>query len=210
MIYEHLTTEVEAESLDKAVEKALLQLRCSRAEADVEILQMPTRGFLGILGNRPARVRVKLHDRGAVARQIACRVLHLSGFEAEVDLTTSSQRLDLNLRAKDPRILIGHHGQTLDSIEFLVVSITDRLTTDRTPIQVDIDGYRSRRQKFLCRLAQKMAHKVRASGRPATTPPLNLNERRILHNLFRQEPGLESRSKHHEKDRKVVVLMKRA
>ena len=43
----------------------------------------------------------------------------------------------------------------------------------------------------------------------ADSPPLNLNERRILHELFKQEPGLESRTKDHAGDRKVVVLQKR-
>jgi predicted RNA-binding protein Jag len=50
---------------------------------------------------------------------------------------------------------------------------------------------------------------VHQAGRPATTPPRKLNERRVLHDLFKQNPGPESRSKDHEGDRKVVALQKR-
>jgi spoIIIJ-associated protein len=84
--------------------------------------------------------------------------------------------------------------------------MTDRLTTDRTPVVLDVDGYRERRREFLNQLARRMARKVRQSGKPATSPPLNLNERRFLHGLFKQETGMESRSKNHESGRKVIVL----
>ena len=74
-----LHLEVAAENLDAAVEKALTQLNCTRAEADVEVLQVPSSGFLGLFGKRQARVRVNLHDRGAIARQFTDSVLRLSG-----------------------------------------------------------------------------------------------------------------------------------
>ncbi|MEN8728349.1 MAG: hypothetical protein AB1Z51_00945 [Desulfuromonadales bacterium] len=43
----------------------------------------------------------------------------------------------------------------------------------------------------------------------ADSPPLNLNERRILHNRFRQETGHESRSKDSTWDCQAVVPQKR-
>ena len=206
---ELLHVEVAAESLDAAVEKGLAQLHCTRADADIEVLQMHSSGVLGLFGKRPAQVLVKLHDRGAIARRITHRLLQLSDLDAEIQLTATSDKMNLLLTSENSSRLIGRHGQTLDALQSLVVTMTDRLTTDRTPVMLDVDGYRERRQDFLNQLAHKMTRKVRRSGKPATTPPLSLNERRILHELFKQESGLESRSKNHEGDRKVIILQPR-
>ena len=205
-----LHVDVAAKNLDLAVEQALAQLDCTRAEADVEVLQVHSSGVLGLFGKRPAKVRVKLHDRGVIARQITNRLLILSDLQAEINIVTCSERVDILLVSVDPSRLIGRHGQTLDALQTLVSTITDRLTTDRTPLLLDVDGYRARRHEFLYRLAQRLTRKVRQTGKPVSTPPLILNERRVLHEIFKQDPDLESFSKNHEGGRKIITLKRRA
>lgn len=207
---DQLTVVVTAERLEEAVDKALAQLNCTRAEAELEVLQTPSAGVLGRFGKRPARVHARLTERGAIARQLISCLLELSGLEAEPVLSRDRGAIRVHLTTVEPQRLIGRHGQTLDALQALVGTMTDRLTSDRTPIQLDVDGYRERRMVFLQRLARQLSRKVRQSGKPVTTPPFNLNERRILHEIFKQEPGLESRSKRHDGDRKVIVLQKRA
>ena len=209
MKQQSLHVEVAAKNLDEAVEQALAQLDCTRAEADIEVLQVHSSGLLVIFGKRPARVRVKLHDRGAIARQFASQLLSLSGLDAKIELASSSNQIELLLTAQDPSLLIGRHGQTLDALQGLVGTMTDRLTTARTPIFLDVDGYRERRCDFLNRLALRLTQEVRNSSKPASTPPLVLSERRILHDLFKQESDLESLSKNHDAGRKIIILQPR-
>ncbi len=206
MKLDHLHLEVTAENLDTAVENALSQLKCTRAEADVEVLQAASSGFLGLFGKRQAKVRVKLHDRGAIARQFTDGLLRLSGLAVEIEVVTSTKQIQLLLSSDDSSLLIGRHGQMLDAMQGLVGTMTDRQTTDRTPIVLDVDGYRARRHEFLTRLADKLSCKVRETGKPATTPPLALGERRILYERFKLEGDLEAISRNHEGDRKVMVL----
>jgi spoIIIJ-associated protein len=209
MKFDQLHLEVTAENLDTAVENALAKLKCTRAEADVEVLQAASTGFLGLFGKRQARVRVKLHDRGAIARHFTEGLLRLSGLGVEVEVVTSTKLIQLFLSSDDSSLLIGRHGQMLDAMQGLVGTMTDRQTTDRTPIVLDVDGYRGRRHEFLTRLADKLSHKVRETGKPATTPPLALGERRILYERFKLEVDLEAISRNHEGDRKVMVLKPR-
>ena len=209
MKLDQLHLEVTAENLDTAVENALSQLKCTRAEADVEVLQVASPGFLGLFGKRQARVRVKLHDRGAIARQFTDGLLRLSGLEAEIEVVASPKQIQLLLSSDASSLLIGRHGQMLDAMQGLVGTMTDRQTTDRTPIVLDVDGYRARRHEFLTRLADKLSRKVRETGKPATTPPLALGERRILYERFKLEVDLEAISRNHEGDRKVMVLKPR-
>jgi spoIIIJ-associated protein len=209
MNQQYLHVEVAAKNLDAAVEQALAQLNCTRAEADIEVLQEHSSGLFGLFGQRPAQVRVVLHDRGVIARQLTARLLHLSGLDATVLLVSASNQIELLLTAQDPSLVIGRHGQTLDALQGLVATMTDRLTTDRRPILLDVDGYRGRRFAFLSRLAHRLSQKVHQSGKPASTPPLVLSERRILHKLFKQEPELESHSKNHDDGRKTIILRSR-
>ncbi len=209
MKLDQLHLEVTAENLDTAVENALSQLKCTRAEADVEVLQVASPGFLGLFGKRQARVRVMLHDRGAIARQFTDGLLRLSGLEAEIEVVASPKQIQLLLSSDASSLLIGRHGQMLDAMQGLVGTMTDRQTTDRTPIVLDVDGYRARRHEFLTRLADKLSRKVRETGKPATTPPLALGERRILYERFKLEVDLEAISRNHEGDRKVMVLKPR-
>ena len=209
MKLDQLHLEVTAENLDTAVENALSQLKCTRAEADVEVLQVASPGFLGLFGKRQARVRVMLHDRGAIARQFTDGLLRLSGLEAEIEVVASPKQIQLLLSSDASSLLIGRHGQMLDAMQGLVGTMTDRQTTDRTPIVLDVDGYRARRHEFLTRLADKLSCKVRETRKPATTPPLTLGERRILYERFKQEVDLEAISRNHEGDRKVMVLKPR-
>jgi spoIIIJ-associated protein len=206
---DQLHLEVTAETLDTAVEKALTQLKCTRAEADVEVLQVASQGFLGLFGKRQAKVCVKLHDRGAIARHFTEGILRLSGLDVNIDVVTSKNQIQLLLSSDDTSLLIGRHGQMIDAVQGLVSTMTDRQTTDRTPIILDADGYRARRHEFLTRLAEKLSRKVRETGKSASTPPLAIGERRILHELFKQDAGLEASSKNHEGDRKIIVLKPR-
>ncbi len=206
MNQQSLYVEVAAKNLDTAVEQALAQLNCTRAEADIEVLQVHSSGLLGLFGRRLARVRVKLHDRGVIARQLTHQLLNLSDLGASVELVSSRHQVELLLTAQDPNFVIGRHGQTLDALQSLVGTMTDRLTTDRTPILIDVEGYRERRLDFLNNLARCLSQKVRQSGKPASTPPLVLSERRILHELIKQEPDLVTRSKNHDGGRKVIIV----
>ena len=80
---------------------------------------------------------------------------------------------------------------------------------DLLTAEVTTNSYRQHRTDVFNREARRLISWVHQAGRPATTPPRKLNERRVLYDLFKQNPGPESRSKDHEGDRKVVALQKR-
>jgi spoIIIJ-associated protein len=54
------TIDVEEKTVDEAINKALEQLQVSRDQVAVEILDGGSRGLFGIVGNKPAKVRVSL------------------------------------------------------------------------------------------------------------------------------------------------------
>ena len=47
------------DSIDSAVELALQDLKLTRDQVKITVLEEPSRGFLGIIGNKLAKVRVE-------------------------------------------------------------------------------------------------------------------------------------------------------
>ena len=72
-------------------------------------------------------------------------------------------------------------------------------------ILVDADGYRERREDGLRRQAAELAQAVREDGETRTTEPLNSYERRIVHMVVADLPGVGSRSEGEGPRRRVFI-----
>jgi len=179
--------EVSAKTVEEAIDLGLKQLDADRAEVDVVVVTEGRAGILGI-GSEPARVRVTPRDKTPEAISIAQEVLEemfeLMEVDAEVMLRTNSiagEDLSIDIMGDDSGLLIGRGGTTLSSLQFMVNYIVSRRLTEWTPVNIDVEGYRQRRYKYLETLAQRLAKRVRTTGKPFTLDPMPANERRVIH-----------------------------
>ena len=107
-------------------------------------------------------------------------------------------------------VLIGHHGETLDSFQHLTNLAANRTENKKTPvpkISVDIESYRAKREETLRALARRMAHKVVKFKRSVMLEPMNPYERRIIHAELQSFPGVNTNSIGSENNRKVVIYL---
>lgn len=115
--------------------------------------------------------------------------------------------LRLCIDAETMGLLIGRRGETLDAMQYLVSLVANKNRKEEGYIRVTLDteGYRSRREETLKRLARKNAMHVRQSGRPVTMEPMNPYERRILHSALQGFTGVTTHSEGEEPNRHVVI-----
>ncbi len=179
--------EVSAKTVEEAIDLGLKQLDADRAEVDVVVVTEGRAGILGI-GSEPARVRVTPREKTPEAISIAQEVLQemfdLMEVDAEVRLRTNSiagEDLSIDIMGDDSGLLIGRGGTTLSSLQFMVNFIVSKRLTEWTPVNIDVEGYRQRRYKYLETLAERLAKRVRNTGRPFTLDPMPANERRVIH-----------------------------
>lgn len=179
--------EVSAKTVEEAIDLGLKQLDADRAEVDVVVVTEGRAGILGI-GSEPARVRVTPREKTPEAISIAQDVLEemfdLMEVDAEVRLRTNSiagEDLSIDIMGDDSGLLIGRGGATLSSLQFMVNYIVSKKLTEWTPVNIDVEGYRQRRYKYLEMLAQRLAKRVRSTGKPFTLDPMPANERRVIH-----------------------------
>ena len=105
----------------------------------------------------------------------------------------------------DSGLLIGRRGETLRALQFLVGFIARRKLEERVNMFLDVAGYQERRNEALTNLAQKVAHRVAATGNPITLEPMPPNERRVVHLALADNLRVSTVSTGFGDDRQVVV-----
>lgn len=113
--------------------------------------------------------------------------------------------LILDITGDDLAVLIGRHGRTLDSLQFLISSITSRIVGHRYPIVVDVEGYKARQRQKIDDIALNAADKAVDQDRSIKLRPMTPYERRIVHIALRGDDRVETVSEGEGRARRVVV-----
>lgn len=214
------SVEVTEKSVDEAIEKALEELEADRDQVEIEVLAEGSRGVFG-LGGEEARVRVTLSeeefappemDVAEIALETLRDLLHHMGIHAEVVAQKpsgdESSPVVLDVKGDNLGILIGRQGETLRDLQYIARLIVSRKLQRWANVVVDVEGYKRRRQRTLTELAERMAKKVVAEGRPVTLEPMPAHERRIVHMALRYHESVTTESTGEGSRRKVVIVPK--
>ena len=114
----------------------------------------------------------------------------------------------IEITGEDSRLVIGKRGQTLDALQYLTNLVSNKGAEEYKRVIIDVEGYRSRREKTLEQLAIKLAKKVLSTGRPARLEPMNPYERKVIHATLQQVEGIATKSEGEEPYRRVIIERK--
>ncbi len=148
------------------------------------------------------------------AEEVISRLIHLMGMQAQVsahfDESASDDRRNIlvDVRGEDLSALIGRHAETLNAFQHVASLIVGKETQQWVQVIIDVEGYRSRREKQIRTLANRMAEQVVKTGRKVTMEPMPSSERRVVHMELRGHPAVKTESTGEEPYRKVVILLK--
>ena len=136
------------------------------------------------------------------------------GIKAEAKLyKCSNGTRRIVISGEEAGSLIGHHGETLDSIQYLsnlsCIKKNSLGERDRSRVTIDIEGYRSKREQTLRALARKMAEKALRNNRSVVLDPMNAYERRIIHSEVHNIDGVTTNSIGSDNNRKVVIYLQK-
>lgn len=199
-----------AKTVDDAVDQAIAELGISRDEIDIEVIDQPTRGFLGLLGAKPARVKVMVKDTPArKVRTIMSDILNTMDLNAKMNIAEKDNTVIINLEGENLGILIGRRGETLDALQYLINLSVNKNLESRRKFILDIEGYRQRREDTLKKLAQKLADKATQRGRNVVLEPMNSLERRIIHTALQGRDDISTFSEGEEPYRKIIIAPKK-
>lgn len=113
-----------------------------------------------------------------------------------------------DITGKDLSILIGRKSDTLNSLQYISSLILCNEMGEWIPLTVDVQGYRSRRERQLRQLARRIADQVVQTGRKQVLEPMPANERRIIHLELRYHPFVTTESTGDEPNRRATIFLK--
>ena len=205
------TIEVNGRTVDEALETALKELKVDKDKVTVEVIDEGSRGFLNLIGAKPARIKVTVKRNAAEdVRVFLHDVLEAMGINAELEIKEEKGLLSINISGDKMGLVIGYRGETLDSLQYLTSLVVNKNhENEYMRVSLDTEHYRQKREETLIRFAQKIAYKVKKSGRPYKLEPMNPYERRIIHSALQEYNYINTYSEGEEPFRRVVVSIKR-
>ncbi|MEQ8200620.1 MAG: RNA-binding cell elongation regulator Jag/EloR [Syntrophomonadaceae bacterium] len=203
--------EKKGKSVEEAIKAALDDLGCGIEDVVVEILEEPSKRLLGIIGNKPAVVRVSVVEKPEnEARQVVEELLQKMKIEYQIDnIEWDNGVTRINIVGKDMGLLIGRKGETLNALQFLAGLMVNRKREQKMRIVLDVEDYRKKREQSLEALALRLSEKVKQTQKNVIMRPMNPQERRIVHTILQEDPQLITYSMGDEPNRKVVIALKK-
>ena len=219
-----LQIEATGETVGEAKWSALRELEKQHPGLDkgsvrFQVVSEGERGLLGV-GYAPARVIATVsaevaaapaepHDESPLAgevRELVERIVYAIGVSGRVEIAEDEDTITASVTGADLGMLIGRHGQTIDSIQYLLNAILYRRGDDeRKEVVIDAAGYRARRRATLESLAVRSAERALRSGDAIELDPMTAVERKVVHLKLKEFDGVETSSEGTEPNRYVVV-----
>jgi len=139
------------------------------------------------------------------AKKYLENILSFFGVNMDVYATSDDEVIQLSIPSTHLNgFLIGQHGETMRSLQYLVSMALKNANFAHTRVNVDVADYKKHRAERLSSTAEEWVKKVRDSGEPMDLKPMNAADRRVIHQLA-AEYGLSSDSVGEGRDRHIVL-----
>ena len=135
-------------------------------------------------------------------------LLELLGIDGTFETKDNEEGIDIILDTKDSGLVIGYHGDTLESLQ-LVISLCIAKRLDKfVRVSIEVGEYKKNRTEWLKNLAITTKERVISLHQEIALPELKSWERRIVHMLLKDDADVVSQSQGEGRDRTLVVSPK--
>ena len=146
---------VSAKTIEDAVAQAVKELGAPGPEAiTYTVIDEPKKGLFGI-GAVPAKISAVYNEGGEKkALEFIEKLVADMNIKAEISMAEQEEgSFRINVNGEGASILIGHHGETLDSLQYLANLAANKRSggekKEYVKISVDVEGYRAKREETL-------------------------------------------------------------
>lgn len=202
--------QIKSKNQEDAIKQALDKLNVSESDLKIEVLEQPTKGFLGFIGSKEGTYKFTVKKTEIeIAKDFVENIIKNSKIEAIVKVKQENKIIKVNIESKDAAYLIGKRGETLDSIQLLTGLALNKINKESDfRILVDIENYRSKREESLIKYANKVAREVAKTKKTKKLDYMNPYERRIIHSALQNDKYVITYSEGTDPYRKLVIEYK--
>lgn len=226
-------------NVEKAIEKACKDLNLKKEELCHDIISYGSSGIFGLVGTKKAKIRVAVQDiekeishadfnspEEKLSGSLVCDEQNENGYIKKgldilkkiLNTITDGAKTSVRIEGKDicfdidcsnPAVIIGKKGQTLDAIQYIIEKAVNKSKDEKYNIKVDVCGYLDKRHSKLRSLAEKIAEKAKANGKPMSLGQMNANDRRVIHLALKNDSDVKTHSVGEGFIKKIVIYPRR-
>jgi spoIIIJ-associated protein len=147
----------------------------------------------------------QLEEEADAAADFLEGLLDALDLPGDIRIRTSDDHAEVEVVEIGSGALIGRRGQTLEAIQELVRCALQREFQRRSRVKVDAEGYRSRRLEKLLEKTEDAIDEVLDTGEAVRLEPMDVFERKSVHQVVAGVDGVSSRSQGREPARRVII-----
>ncbi len=220
----------EGKTTTEAIENGLKQLKVSKKDVNIKVIEEDKRSFFSILAPKVVKVELTVKEesvRKTQKREELQVSLSNEDFEkAQANVKAFlddfikgvkeelTYKIELNegfvqveILGSNAGFLIGYRGETLYAFQTLLTSIANKGIEGRVFLRLDIENYKSKREKTLENLAKRTAETVMRTGKSITLEPMQAYERKIIHSALQDNKKISTESTGVEPRRRIVISL---
>ena len=132
----------------------------------------------------------QLNEEADIAADYLEGLLDIVDYEGDIEMGVRNNRPTVQIVADDDtdiKHLIGRNGEVVDALQQLTRLAVQQKTGERSHLIVDVDGYLKRKRQRLHDIALDAIDEVHETGEPVDLKPMNSFERKIVHDVVREE-----------------------
>lgn len=224
----------EGKTTNEAIEKGLKELKVSRKQVDVKVLESDDkRSFFSILTPRVVKVELivkeetkkqdkpEKKEKSEISEETENKaennikkfldefISKLPTRDITYEIKNDKNDLLVDINGEDTGYLIGYRGNVLNSLQLILNNVANNELNERVRVLLNIGGYKQKREKDLKDLAEKIAGTVIRKRKSITLEPMSSYERKIIHSALQDNSKVETHSIGEEPNRKIVVSLRK-
>lgn len=207
------STEEYGKTVEEAIRKGLETLKVSRDDVKIVVIDEPSKGMLGMLSSKMAKVRLTIEkkvDEQQVEKtivrthEILTEIFKITEDESKFEVVSDEGKVLIKINSGDSAHLIGYKGKTIEALQSTINSILKK-EDDYAKVFVEVNDYKNKKEERLKELARRMAKNAVKFGRDVRLEPMSAYERMIIHTELANRDDVTTESYGEEPRRRVVI-----
>lgn len=192
----------EAKTEEEALNKAMVELNCERANLFYKSEFVEGKLFKG------SKYIVEVIEKSDVKEYINSFFKELANsmnISIETEILYNNESFNITLITSNNSLLIGKEGKNLQALQNILRQSLKVKTGISIKLNLDISNYKVKKLSTLEREIKKIAREVQKTKLDVSLDPMNSYERRHIHNLISEYENLTTESTGEGKERHIVI-----
>jgi len=143
-----------------------------------------------------------------IVHETTTELLKLLEVQGDFEISETEEAIQINLNTEDSGIVIGYHGDTLESLQLVLSLCIAKKLGEFKRVSIEVGEYKKKREEWLKNLAAETKDRVLSENKEIYLSDLKSWERRVVHMLLQDDQDVVSESIGEGRDRVLVIKPK--